>query len=112
MKIIFTIILFLAWTSFSFSQLSGDLKKHDRTMISEHSFVLEGNNNGRLVFNIAVNAEGEVTSAKLDSSESTVRSTPSRVKAQKYVSEFLFEPGTHFPEFHQGKVIITMVKPK
>jgi hypothetical protein len=94
------------------SQISGDVKKDNRQMVSDHSFVMEGSHMGKIVFDISVNAEGEVTSAKIVESESNVKSTPAKIKAKNYVLQFEFQPGTWFPKYHQGRVVITMVKPK
>lgn len=96
----------------SWSQISGDVKKDNRQLVSEHSFVMEGAHTGKIVFDISVNSKGEVTSAKIVESESSVKSTPAKIKAKNYVLKFEFQPGTWFPKYHQGRVLITMVKPK
>jgi hypothetical protein len=96
----------------SWSQVSGDVKKDNRQLVSDHSFVMEGTHTGRVVFDISVNAKGEVTSAKIVESESTLKSTPAKIKAKNYVLKFEFQPGTWFPKYHQGRIVITMVKPK
>ena len=111
MKLIM-ISVFCSIYFFGMSQLSGDLAQDGRKLLTETSFVIEGNHNGKLVFDLAVNPEGEITSIKYNHSESSVSSTPSQMKARKYVNDFKFEKGTHFPKFHQTKVTLTMVKPK
>lgn len=63
-----------------------------------------------MVFDIAVDIEGKVTSVVLNREKSTVKSTPSAIKAKNYILAFQFEKGTHFPKYHQGTVTITFVK--
>jgi hypothetical protein len=104
--------LLMAVSSFTYGQLQGDIAADGRALLTETTFVIEGKLDGRIVYDIAVNSKGEVTSAKRVLSESTVKSTPIDVEVRKYVSSFEFEPGTHYPKFHQGRVIITLVKPK
>src|SRR5690554_6422938 len=106
-------LLFTSFFAFaSYGQLSGDIVKDNRKMISDQSYIIDGHINGKLVFNISVDIEGKVTSVKVLDSESTIKSTPAKLKAQRYVSEFIFSPGTWYPKHHQGKVVITMVIPK
>ena len=96
----------------SFSQLSGDIKKDQRKLITETAFILEGNHNGKVVFDISVDITGKITAIKVVDDETTVKSTPAKIKAQNHVKTFVFEPGTAYPKFHQGRVVITLVKPK
>jgi hypothetical protein len=92
------------------AQLSGDIVRDGRQFIEKPSFVMAGSHNGKLVFDIAVNSDGEITAAKFIPSKSTITSTPARVKAQQYIADWLFEKGTAYPKFHQGTITITMVR--
>lgn len=112
MKNILAVFVGILISVSSWSQISGDVKKDNRQLVSEHSFVMEGTRTGKVVFDISVNAKGEVTSAKIVESESTLKSTPAKIKAKNYVLKFEFQPGTWFSKYHQGRVVITMVKPK
>lgn len=112
MKSILAVLVGMIISTATWSQISGDVKKDNRQLVSGHSFVMEGAHMGKIVFDISVNAKGEVTSAKLVESESSVKSTPAKIKAKNYVLKFEFQPGTWFPKYHQGRVAITMVKPK
>jgi hypothetical protein len=112
MKNILAVFITLLISVSSWSQISGDVKKDNRELISEHSFVMEGTHTGRIVFDISVNAKGEVTSAAIVANESNIKSTPAKIKAKNYVTKFKFQPGTWFPKYHQGRVVITMVRPK
>ena len=106
--LLFTILFAFA----SYGQLSGDIVKDNRKMTSSQGFIIDGHVNGKIVFEIAVDAKGNVSSARALDNESTVKSTPAKVNARNYVSAFTFAPGTFYPEHHQGRVVITMVKQK
>lgn len=108
LSVVFSVVSFLAT-----AQISGDIKDANRSLVSgDVSFVIQGNHIGKLVYDISVDNVGNVTGIKLDRSGTTVASTPSEMKARKYVKSLKFEKGTHFPEFHDGRIVITMVKPK
>lgn len=104
------IICFIFFVSGTFAQLSGDLLRDGRKLLVGDSFMMQGNHNGKLVFDIAVNSVGEITAVKFIPSKSTVSSTPARIKAQQYFADWKFEKGTAFPKFHQGTITITMVR--
>lgn len=110
LNILLFFILFFATTGFS--QINGDIIKDNRKLMTDYSYVIEGHLNGRITIAIAVNAEGEISSTKVLDDKTTVKSTPAKIKAVNHVKQFEFEPGTWFPKFHQGEVVITMVKPK
>ena len=93
-------------------QVSGDVVKDNRKLITDQSFIIEGHVTGRLVFAISVDSEGIVSAARVIEKESTIKSSPAKINARNYVTTFKFEPGTWFPKYHQGKITITMVKPK
>jgi hypothetical protein len=94
----------------AFAQVAGDIKNDNRKLLSEQSFTLQGTHEGVIVFKIAVNTEGEITSADVVSDESTIRSTPAKIKARNYIMGFKFEKGTWYPKFHQGTIRLTMLK--
>lgn len=104
------LLLLMSLPIYAFSQLGGDLKKDGREKVSDHSYVLEDTHNGTIIFEISVNAKGEVTSAKVKDEGTTIRSTPAKIKARNYVAQFKFAPGTWYPKYHQGTVQITMVR--
>lgn len=107
-KIISICCLFLTFGTFA--QLTGDIVRDGRKLLIGDSFMIEGNHTGTLVFDIAVNNEGEITAVKFVQSKSTVSSTPARIKAQQYITDWKFEKGTTFPKFHQGTITISMVR--
>src|SRR5690554_1242753 len=112
MKKLSTILFITLLGNISYGQLSGDIVKDNRKVTSNQGYIIEGNVNGKIVFDISVNIKGEVTSAKALDGESTIKSTPAKIKARNYVSEFTFSPGTWYPEHHQGRIVITMVRQK
>jgi hypothetical protein len=99
------------FSAFSFSQIQGDLARAGRSLTHDASFVLESKYNGKIVFDVAVLNTGEISGIKFNPGESTIKSTPAQIQARKYIADWKFEPGTHFPKFHQARIIITMVKP-
>ena len=110
MRKLSTLLFITLFAAASYGQLSGDIVKDNRKMTSEQGYIINGHVNGKIVFDIAVDAEGKVTGVKILDSESTVKSTPAKIEARNYVSSFTFAPGTWFPKHHQGRVVITMVK--
>lgn len=106
------IILFFAllFTTTSYSQISGDIIKDNRKLTTDLPFTIEGHISGKVTVIISVNDLGEITSRKVLDSETTIKSTPAKIKVLNHISQFKFEPGTWFPKYHQGKIVITMVK--
>ncbi|RYM32539.1 hypothetical protein ERX46_14805 [Brumimicrobium glaciale] len=104
------LFLMLFLTSTAYSQLSGDIIKDNRKLTTDLPYVIEGHITGKITIQISVDALGEISSSKVLDGESTIKSTPAKIKALNHVSQFKFEPGTWFPKFHQGIVVITMVR--
>lgn len=111
MRTVFLVIVLLI-CNLSFGQVQGDIAKDGRNLITETTFIIEGKAEGRIVYDIAVDIKGDITSISRVLEESTIKSTPIDIKVRKQVKDFKFEPGTHYPKFHQGRIIITFVKPK
>ena len=95
-----------------FGQLKGDVVRDNRALLTQTEFVIQGSENARLVFDLAVLNTGEVSGIKYLPSESTSKRTSSQFDVHKYLESFKFEAGTHYPKFHQVRITITMVKPK
>jgi hypothetical protein len=107
------ILTFICFSSFlTFSQISGDIVNDNRKLITDYSYVLEGHLDGKIAFDISVNAKGEISATKIMEDRSTITSTPAKIEARNYVMKFKFQPGTWFPKFHHGIVVLTMVKSK
>jgi len=106
----FLSILFI-FASFNLSAqlISGDLVDEKRNLLSTTDFLLVGNSSGELFYDLSVDIEGNVTSAKLLIDKTTVLSTPTRMRGKLLVSDLKFEPGTYYPKFHHVVVRIKVV---
>ncbi len=109
MKLITFVFLLLASSS-NAQLISGTLVEEGRKAITDIQFVQQGTANGFIVYELAVDREGNVTGIELV--ESTINSTPTKVKVRNYLKTVKFEKGTHYPAFHHVRVKITMVVPK
>ncbi len=83
----------------------------NRQLLTETNFTLEGYTNGYFIITLAVDREGNVSSNKVEYSESTITATPLQMKAQEFVKTLKFEPGTIYPKFHHVKVKVNFKKP-
>ena len=102
---------FLIMSYCSFGQLiGGKLLDDGRKLISSETFQITDNNVGTIVYELAVNNKGIVTSAKLIPEGTTIISTPTRIKARNYVAKLKFEEGTYYPEFHFVRVKVNVSK--
>jgi len=88
--------------------ISGDVVKDGRKLKTPTDFSIASNKTGVIYFELSVDREGNVTSEKLLLDKTTVTSTPTRAKVKEYVSGLKFEPGTHYPHFHNVVIKITV----
>ncbi len=101
------LLLSLFISTISFSQTSGNIIEDGRKIVNDISYILEMKATGKLVFEIAVNRDGKITSCKLNKVESTVRSSRYMIETKnRIITELKFEEGNGFPTFHQGRVTI------
>jgi len=101
-------LLFILLSTLSFGQLSGDLVTDGRKVTTAISYQMQMTTVGKIVFDIAVNTEGKVTSCVYNKTESTIRSTRYIYEAKnRILMDLKFEAGNGFPTFHQGRIIIT-----
>lgn len=99
-------------SSASFGQmLSGDLKDEGRKMIVDSSYVINGNANGYISYELTVDRTGNVTATRLVGEKTNIKSTPARIKVRNYVMGLKFTAGNHYPQYQTVVVKITMVKP-
>lgn len=111
MKKLKTLIFFILFcSSAAFSQISGDVVKDNRKVKTDLGYEIKGHLDGKITIEISVDALGNVSSSKVLESETTIKSTPAKLKAINHVGQFKFEPGTWFPKFHKATVVIRMVK--
>lgn len=112
MKQLFCIFMLLSTSSVHSQILSGQIVDDNRQMISTTNFTIESNYNGYVVYEIAVNPEGEVTSSRMIEEKSTVLSTPANMEVKSYLKSIVFEKGNHFPKYHHAIVKVMLVKSK
>lgn len=79
-----------------------------RDVIPETVFEIEGASEGWTKFSIAVDRNGNVTSAQLE--ETNLKSSIDKLEAKKHALKIKLIAGTHYPKFHNAVVRITMVK--
>ena len=107
-KIIFA--AFLAASGISFGQmLEGPLLDEGRKVISPVKYVHEGSTNGWGKFELSVDREGNVESVRMV--ETTIKSTPTKIKLRNYLMKLKFEKGTYYPKYHHVTVKLTSVIP-
>ncbi len=100
--------VFLIMSSSMFAQLSGELVLDQRKITSPISYQLDMSQSGTLVFDIAVNVEGKVTSCEWNKVESTINSNRyAHTAKNRILTKLKFAPGNGYPTFHRGKVTIT-----
>ena len=103
------LFLFLLISTSSFGQLiSGTLVDEGRKVLNSPPFIIEGIANGYAKYELAVNREGKVTSARLV--DSNLKSTPARYEITNYVKKFTFQGATYYPKFQHVIVKVTMMK--
>lgn len=106
-KILF---LFLFFASYTQAQLvSGTLLEEGRKMVSDINYIQEGTIDGWAIFKLAVDREGNVTSATLQ--DANFNRTSAKVQLRNYLMKLKFEPGTYYPKFHHVNIKMTLVKP-
>ncbi|GAB5419100.1 MAG: hypothetical protein Crog4KO_06080 [Crocinitomicaceae bacterium] len=107
MKFLVTLVFSLIMT-LSYAQLvGGDVIAEKRDVVPETNFTMEGAHQGWAVMTLAVDREGNVTSAQLK--ETNLKSTVDKIQIKKYAMTIKFIAGTHFPKFHHAEVKITMI---
>lgn len=109
-KIIFSSLLII--TSYlSVSQIYGDIAIDKRPVIQHIDYVIIGNFEGQIVFNIVVDESGKVTTCTVNKEKTNVNSTPSQIKAKNLIiTQLLFKAGPEYPQFHRGEIVIKVKK--
>lgn len=111
MKTILFSFIILCLSNNAFTQVYGELMMDKREVISKIEFTVDYSKPGRIVFDIAVDMDGNVTSCELNEDRSTVTATGAVMKGKsKIVQQLKFERGYHFPKFHYGQVQLNTVK--
>lgn len=112
MKVIIIVVLFF-FTNLSYSQIYGEITIDKRPVINHIDYAIPGNVKGQLVFDIIVNEKGIVTVCKLDKIKSTIKSTPTMMRAKnRILMDLKFQASTLYPKFHNGQVIVKVFRKK
>jgi hypothetical protein len=110
MKKIFILSVAMFCTRSLYSQLlSGDVVESHRPLLTETDFTIKGSKEGYVVYELAVDTKGNVTSETLVSSMTNIVSTPMKLDAKNMVHKFKFKEGPYL-KFQHVKVKITFVK--
>jgi hypothetical protein len=105
------LVLLVFISSLSFSQIYGDIAKDKRPIIQKIEFGLKANYTGQIVFDIIVDEKGNVTVCKVNKAKTSVRSTPTMMKAKnRIIMHLKFKASSMYPEFHKGQVVIKVYK--
>ena len=99
--------LFLAFQS-NAQLLSGTAVDEGRLILANPIFIQEGTIDGWATFELAINRNGKVTSAKIV--ETNLKRTTAKMQIRDYLMTLKFTPGPHYPKFHHAKVKITLYK--
>lgn len=102
--------LFLCFALNLSAQMSGDLINSGRKCLTETDFKITASQDGFVKYILTVDNTGRVMSATLIKSESSVKSTPSLIKARSFLNGLEFEPGTKYPKYHEVKVLLHLSK--
>lgn len=93
----------------AFSQLvGGDVLLDKRPLLTDADFKVEGHHDGWAIFTLAIDLDGNVSSAIVK--ETNLTSRLDRMDIRNYLVKLKFQKGMHYPKFHHVDVKVTMVK--
>lgn len=108
MKTLFLFVILITG-NFAKCQVYGEIFMDKRPIVKDIDYTFYYSREGTIVFNIAVNTDGDVTSCELNQEKTTIFSTPMKMKARNRVmQELKFEKGNQYPTFHRGFVQIKL----
>lgn len=102
------IVALLSVTNLNAQLLDGAIVDENRQLISEEDFVLESRKDGYMIFTLAVDREGNVTSATFD--EGNINSTPIMIDVKRHLLALKFEKGTYYPQHHHVRIKMKLIK--
>src|SRR5690606_13334969 len=106
-----TILLLLFFTVSGFSQIYGDLFMDKRGVAKEIEYTVNHSQPGKLVFDIAVDIDGNVTSCELNEEKSTITFSGAVIQGKNKILQHLkFESGYQWPKFHRGYIQLNTVQ--
>jgi hypothetical protein len=87
--------------------LRGSLMDENRKLLTDDvQYVQNGSITGWAVYTVAVDREGNVTSASLKDTD--LKRTSAKFQIRNYLMTLKFEKGNHFPKFHHVDIKITL----
>lgn len=110
-KILLLTIAFLSYSQAESQILTGTLVDSGRKLLTTgEKFTISSTVEGTVVVELAVNREGVVTGTKIIGDQSTIKSTPSRMKAENVAKKLTFTAGTRYAPFEHVRVKYTYTK--
>ena len=101
------LVFFMLFAFHSNAQLlGGTVVDEGRRILANPSFVQEGTIDGWAIFQLVIDRNGKVTSAKI--AETNLKRTTAKMQIRDYVMTLRFTPGNHYPKYHHAKVKITL----
>lgn len=108
MKYVLVLLLIITGYAVNAQLTGGAVVAEGRDVVPETSFTIEGAHDGWAIMSLSVDRKGNVTSAQLE--ETNLKSSLDKLEIKKHAMNLKFVSGTHFPQFHQAQVRITMKK--
>lgn len=107
-KLLLLPIAFFSYFQADSQILTGTLVDSGRKLLTTgETFIIPSAADGTVVVEIAVNREGIVTGTKIIGDQSTIKSTPSRMKAENAAKKLKFTAGTRYAPFEHVRVKFT-----
>lgn len=107
-KLFLFALAFLSYFQADSQILTGTLVDSGRKLLTaDEKFTIASAVDGAVVVELAVNREGIVTGTKIIGEESTIKSTPSRMKAENAAKKLKFTAGTRYAPFEHVRVKYT-----
>ncbi len=104
------VIAFVLFSGIAQAQVTGPLADTGRKVITDFDFQVSWHKTGTLVFDISVNPAGVVKLCVLNSTNSTIVSTPLMMKAKNHIlTNLKFESGSGYADLQSGTVTIQVV---
>ena len=82
------------------------MDENRKLLTDDVQYVQAGSTYGWAIYTLAVDREGNVTSASL--SDTDIKRTSAKFQIRNYLMTLKFEKGNHFPKFHHVDVKITL----
>lgn len=112
-KLILLTIAFLSYSQAESQILTGTLVDSGRKLLTtEEKFSIPSTVDGSVVVELAVSRDGIVTGTKIIGDQSTIKSTPSRMKAENAAKKLTFTAGTRYASFEHVRVKYNYTKAK